>query len=86
MSLLKLTDVEARYGAIRALEPTTGKLRWEYTVPSPSWSRPRKGIPPEAHAAVEPASAAALAAPMKAGNLLRFRARIIVNLFNPRLM
>jgi alcohol dehydrogenase (cytochrome c) len=26
------------YGAIRALEATTGKLRWEYTVPTPTWS------------------------------------------------
>jgi alcohol dehydrogenase (cytochrome c) len=26
------------YGAIRALEPTTGNQRWEFKVQSPSWS------------------------------------------------
>jgi alcohol dehydrogenase (cytochrome c) len=31
-------DAEPFWGALRAIDPTTGKLRWEWKHPSPTWS------------------------------------------------
>ncbi len=31
-------DAEPFWGALRAIEPTTGKLKWEFKHPSPTWS------------------------------------------------